>query len=158
MSDITVRRYHPSEKLAEEFYLIARESFLHGSPWSIKQYEETITRPDLFFLLAERDGQIVGYIGGEMIIDDAEIYTLVVKKAFQKNQIARKLLEQFKLECEENGMEKIFLEVRVSNRIARKFYENNFFELVGIRKNYYSNPIEDAMIMCLTFRKKEENA
>jgi len=152
-----VRRYDFNEENYERFYTIADQSFRYGSPWTYEQYKETLGRKDLLFLVAEVDEQLVGYIGGKLLFDEAEIYTIVVSKKFQKKKIACALLERFKDECRLKGVDVIFLEVRKSNKKARSFYRKNAFEIISSRADYYTEPAEDALIMKCRIGKKEEN-
>ncbi|SFC55454.1 ribosomal-protein-alanine N-acetyltransferase [Alkalibacterium subtropicum] len=153
----SVRRYHFKEENYEPFYTIADQSFRYGSPWTYEQYKDTLDRDDLVFFVAEVEGQLVGYIGGKLLLDEAEIYTIVVSKRFQKKKIARALVERFKEECLVKGIEAIFLEVRKSNKKAQSFYRKNAFVVISSRTNYYTEPAEDALIMKCRMRKKEEN-
>lgn len=152
-----IRRYDFNEENYERFYDIANQSFRYGAPWTYKQYKETLGREDLVFFVAEVDGQLVGYIGGKLLLDEAEIYTIVVSKRFQKKKIARALLKRFKEECRIKGVEAIFLEVRKSNKKARSFYRKNQFDVISSRTDYYTEPGEDALVMKCRMRKKEEN-
>lgn len=157
MKEITIRPYDPVKNQIKSFYLIAEEAFAFGSPWTPVQFQETIKRADLSFFVAEYDNELIGYIGGQVLIDCGEIYTIVVKKEFQKKQVAQMLLKAFKDECQKQGAETILLEVRVSNEEAQAFYKKNEFEEIGIRKNYYRIPREDALLMSCSLRKKEKD-
>lgn len=157
IKEIIIRPYDPLEKQEKTFQLIAEEAFAFGSPWTSEQFQETLARKDLFFFVAEAEDDIIGYIGGQVLIGGAEIYTIVVNKGFQKRRIASRLLQAFKEECLNHGAETILLEVRVSNEEAKSFYKKNEFEEIGIRKNYYRIPREDALLMRCSLRKKEKD-
>lgn len=154
---LSVRRYNFYEDKSDRFYTIADQSFHYGSPWTVEQYKETLAREDLVFFIAEIEDHLVGYIGGKILLDEAEIYTIVVSREFQNQHVAHYLLDRFKDECRMQQADTIFLEVRKSNQVARSFYDKNYFDVVSIRKKYYTNPIEDAVIMKCRIRKKEEN-
>lgn len=140
---------------SHQFYSIAEQVFNYGSPWTEDQYEETLARDMLVFFVAEIDNRLIGYIGGQLLFSEGEIYILAVSEDFQKQRVAYHLLERFKEECEEQGIRTIFLEVRKSNQVAQRFYEKNLFKEISVRKNYYNKPVEDALIMRYIMRKKE---
>lgn len=152
-----IRPYVTTENQAKQFYTIAEKSFQYGSPWTFQQYEDLLVDPDMLFYVAEQDHEIVGYIGGKVVLDEAEIYTIAVRRENQKHSIARQLLEAFKEACRINQAAVLFLEVRQSNTPARRFYEKNGFDIIGIRGGYYTFPKEDAIMMKCELRKKEEN-
>ena len=157
INEWSVRPYYPSERQEKTFYSIAKEAFAYGSPWSPVQFQETLAREDLFFFVAERHKEIMGYIGGQVLPDGGEIYTIVVGKKYQKQRMAEQLLHAFKEECIKQGSASIFLEVRLSNKEAQAFYLKHGFEQIGIRKNYYRFPKEDALLMRCSLRKKEKD-
>ncbi|MDZ7834744.1 MAG: ribosomal protein S18-alanine N-acetyltransferase [Alkalibacterium sp.] len=154
---LSVRRYNFNEDQYDRFYDIADHSFSYGSPWTVDQYRETLKREDLVFFVAEIDTHLIGYIGGQLLLDEAEIYTVVVSREFQKQRVAQCLFDRFREECVLRGIESIFLEVRKSNEAAQSFYSKNAFEVITVRKNYYTYPAEDAIIMQSRIRKREEN-
>ncbi|MER2063329.1 MAG: ribosomal protein S18-alanine N-acetyltransferase [Alkalibacterium sp.] len=150
---LSVRRYNFFEDKSDRFYSIADQSFHHGSPWTVDQYKETLAREDMVFFVAEIADHLVGYIGGKLLLDEAEIYTIVVSREFQNQHVAHYLLDRFKEECRLQQVTTLFLEVRESNHAARSFYEKNDFDVISVRKNYYSEPEEDAIIMKCRIRK-----
>lgn len=154
---VSIRRYNFNEDKQHRFYDVANQSFNFGSPWTIKQFEETLAREDLVFYVAEIDDHLIGYIGGKLILDEAEIYMIVVSKEFQNQHIAHHLLDRFEEECRMREIGTIYLEVRESNKEAQAFYKNNKFEIISVREKYYTDPIENAIIMKSTKGKKEKN-
>lgn len=154
-SRVSIRRYNFNEDISNRFYDIASQSFSYGSPWTVNQFQETLAREDLCFFVAEIDAHVIGYIGGKLLLDEAEVYTIVVSKEYQKQRVAYYLLERFKEECVSQNVENIFLEVRESNKTAQSFYRNNQFEIISIRKKYYTDPTEDGIVMKSKSREKE---
>lgn len=154
---VSIRRYNFNEEKHDRFYDIARQSFNFGSPWTVEQYQETLAREDLVFFVAEIETHLIGYIGGKLFLDDAEVFTIVVSKEFQQQQVAHFLLNRFEEECRSMKIDTIFLEVRESNEIARSFYLKNQFEVTEVRENYYTHPSENAIIMKSKSREKEEH-
>lgn len=158
MSDkISIRPYQYEDNLSEAFHELAEAAFTHGSPWSKDQYEQTLARPDLVFFIAEYDNKLIGYIGGKLLVDEAEIYSIAVADSFQNQKVASRLIRKFKEYSVTKGRVTIFLEVRESNTKARFFYKANGFSEIAKRKKYYTHPVEDAIIMKCSLGKKEED-
>ncbi|MCC5896121.1 MAG: ribosomal protein S18-alanine N-acetyltransferase [Alkalibacterium sp.] len=155
--NISIRRYRQADHQSEDFYSLAETAFTYGSPWSKEQYEQTISRSDLVFFIAEYDHELIGYIGGKLLVDEVEIYSIAVAAPFQNKKVASKLITAFKTYCTMNEMSTIFLEVRESNETARYFYQSHAFSEIARRKRYYTYPIEDAIIMKCSLGKKEED-
>jgi ribosomal-protein-alanine acetyltransferase len=131
----------------DEVMKIQQESNL--SYWSFEDYKEEISRQDSFSVVAKINQQSVGFLVGRLIqIENfAELYNIGVNVNFRRKKIGNKLLESFVKLCVKNNLDKIFLEVRESNETAIKFYLKNKFAVIGTRKNFYTNPTEDAILM-----------
>lgn len=156
-SKVRVRLYQTDEELGYAFYKLAEKAFVHGSPWTKEQYEQTAARSDLTFFIAEIEDRPVGYIGGKIILDEAEVYSIAVEPASQNRKVASKLIEAYKTHCRANGVQILFLEVRESNLTARNFYVAHQFKEISRRKGYYTEPEEDAVIMLCDIRKKDKD-
>ena len=134
-------------------------------PWSAKSFEDSITREDTIFLVCEVDAEetcdiegmsdteaskcscIAGYIGMYLSFDEASVTNVAVSPEFRKKGCGAALVTAAKEAAKGAGTEMIFLEVRVSNEPAISLYRRNGFEDLGIRKNFYEHPVEDAIIM-----------
>ena len=127
--------------------VIERISF--SAPWSETSFFNEIFKTRSLSKVAERDDTIVGYICTEIVLDEAHILTLAVHPGFRQSGIASLLVKQAAEELKARGCRFLFLEVRASNRAAQRLYEAFNFKLVGIRKQYYLSPPEDAIIMKL---------
>ncbi|GEN49648.1 ribosomal protein S18-alanine N-acetyltransferase [Alkalibacterium pelagium] len=154
---VRVRLYQTDEELGHDFYRLAEEAFAYGSPWTEEQYEQTVARSDLTFFIAEIEDRPVGYVGGKIILDEAEVYSIAVEPASQNQKVASQLIEAYKTHCRANGVKILFLEVRESNLTARTFYAAHQFKEISMRKGYYNEPEEDAIIMLCEIRKKEKD-
>lgn len=128
---------------------IERECF--SMPWSEKSFQDSIQREDTIFLVCEEDAQmqpvIAGYLGMYLSFGEGEITNVAVSPAYRKRGCAQQLLEEVKKEALAQDAESILLEVRKSNAPAISLYEKMGFEEIGIRKNFYEHPVEDAIIM-----------
>ena len=97
--------------------------------------------------VAVREGEICGYMLGRKILPEGEIYRVAVKADMRERGIGYRLLSGA-LESELLlGVETVFLEVREGNLAARRLYLAAGFEEISVRKNYYKNPTENAVIM-----------
>ena len=133
------------ERLAE----IETECF--SMPWSFESLAEELDNPLAVFLVAEYDGEISGYIGMTQVIDEGYIANLAVTEAMRRRGVATALLEHLVEHAKENELSFITLEVRESNAAARRLYESFNFEPAGVRKDFYVDPAEDAVIMTRNF-------
>ena len=92
-------------------------------------------------------GKVVAYIIGRVIAPEGEIYRIATKEEYRGRGIAYRLLD-YAVKCERGrGLETLFLEVRSKNVPARNLYHSYGFREMGVRKNYYSNPADDAIVM-----------
>ncbi|MDW7754465.1 MAG: ribosomal protein S18-alanine N-acetyltransferase [Brevefilum sp.] len=93
--------------------------------------------------------QVVASIVIWLILDEAHIGTLAVKPGYRGQKIGQKLLALTLLECQQRGARQAMLEVRQSNHAAQALYRKFGFEAVGLRKDYYKDTHEDAVLMTL---------
>lgn len=132
----------------EQVVEIENENF--SVPWTETGFFTYLMRSDALFLVAEKEEeeQVAGYIGIIMAADEGDITNVSVKKELQSQGIGTMLIQELASRTKEMGVEKIFLEVRESNAVALALYEKQGFERMGVRKNYYKDPVEDAITMC----------
>lgn len=123
------------------------ESICFTDGWSLRVYEETLRLPYAYYYAAERDGEIIGTIGLSILGGDGEITNVAVLPAYRKQGIASDLLQTVLDQGHTLGTTDYTLEVRAGNTAAIALYERYGFVTEGIRKNFYSNPTEDALIM-----------
>jgi [ribosomal protein S18]-alanine N-acetyltransferase len=126
------------------------------SCWSIADYLLEVNKAGSFFMVAKANDKVVGFIVARLIMtepkalsgNEIEIYNIAVQESFRGRSVAAGLLSNLFDICVRQNVEKIFLEVRRSNRGAQNFYLKHSFEIVGERRNFYNNPTEDAVLMC----------
>jgi ribosomal-protein-alanine N-acetyltransferase len=128
-------------------------SWQHLSHWSIDSYYRLLN-DDSFTssFVAEVDGEkgrpsIVGFVIFHIAADVSEIYNIAVESAHARSGIGNELMRAAVNESGKRSARKVLLEVRKSNNPAINFYLKFNFKITGDRKNYYSNPIEDAYVM-----------
>lgn len=135
---------------------IARaEAVCFSEPWSEKAVEEFLSQPYNHVLVALSGGVFAGFITYTRIADEIQIANVAVLPEFRRKGLADGLLCRLAQSAKQNGVSKTTLEVRVSNLPARNLYEKNGFEAVGLRRNFYKAPTEDAV---LYDRRSENNA
>lgn len=125
----------------------AIEAQCFSQPWSEKSFQDSIEREDTIFLVCQEDEIITGYIGMYVSFDEASITNVAVPPAYRKKGYGEQLVCAAKKAAKEARVDSIFLEVRVSNEAAVSLYKKMNFENLGIRKNFYQHPVEDAIIM-----------
>ena len=133
------------EKNLEQVCEIENHTF--SAPWSFLSYQQAISNRNNIFLVAEENGEILGYCGCLGVIGEGQITNVAVKKEYRGQNIGFQLMERLLKDGEKKGIQAFTLEVRVSNYNALKLYDRLGFSREGIRKNYYTAPREDAVIM-----------
>lgn len=130
------------------------EKVCFSSPWTREGIAQELSNPSSHFLTAVTDTVIAGYIGVQEICGEAYITNVAVLPSYRRNGIAKALLNGVISGAKSRNCEFITLEVRGSNAPAISLYESLGFEIVGKRKNFYSNPTEDAILYTLFFGKE----
>ena len=129
---------------------IEKETF--SQPWSAHAFEESVRDDNAVLLVAEDVGEkgvpeIVGYIGMYVSAPEGEITNVAVREECRGNGCGNLLLQAMEQWAQKHRIERIVLEVRSGNAGAIHVYEKNGFVKLGIRKNFYQFPQEDADIM-----------
>lgn len=125
------------------------EAEANGSPWVRASFEQEIGHPPSEFIVAKADGAVVGYAGAWIVADECHITTVAVCAERRRQGIGRKLMVELLKRCRDRGAVCATLEVRAGNPAAIAMYENLGFVSAGLRKAYYPNNREDAVIMWL---------
>lgn len=125
------------------------ESQVYPRPWTLTLFlSELNMRSGRAYVAARVDGVVVGYAGMMMQLDEAHVTTIAVDPVWQRHKIGSRLLSWLAHSARAMGAKNLTLEVRVSNYPAQAMYRNFGLENIGIRKNYYTDVREDAIIMC----------
>lgn len=124
-----------------------------SSPWSETSLLESLENEGSIFLCAKSNEKIVGYIGASVVLDEAYVSDIAVAKSERRKGIGKKLLEECEKLCRKKGASFLSLEVRKSNEAARALYEKRGFCVLGERKNFYSDPRENALVMTKYFKE-----
>jgi len=129
------------------------EKVCFADPWSEKSIASELDNQWALWLVAQEDDTVVGYIGSQTAVDETDVMNVAVHPDHRRKGIAEALIEMLIKHLKERGSHALMLEVRASNAPAIALYEKIGFQQVGLRKNYYRNPREDALIL----RKEWQN-
>ena len=129
----------------------ALEKICFADPWSEMSIASELQSLWSYWLVATEDDRVIGYVGSQSSIDEADIMNVAVDPGFRRRGIAEGLINRLVADLKEQGIHALLLEVRVSNAPAIALYKKLGFSQVGRRKNYYHTPKEDALILRKTF-------
>lgn len=121
----------------------ALEGRIFSDPWS---ESAVLSHIDTSFV-AELDGRAVAYLISSLIAPEGELYRIAVDEKYRRRGLGRELLGFAAAALAERGLRSFFLEVRERNLPARALYASLGFTECGVRKNYYKNPTDNAILM-----------
>ena len=119
--------------------------------WSEKSVASELDNPLSFWLVADDNGRVAGYVGSQTVMDETDMMNVAVHPDYRKQGIATALIVGLVGELRKKGSHCLTLEVRASNENAISLYRKLDFQQIGLRKNYYHNPKEDALILRMEF-------
>lgn len=125
---------------------IEEESF--ATPWTHDIFEHEMTgNAYAHYVVAVQEGEVIGHCGMWIVLDECHITNVAVRKRWRGNGIGEGLMRQAIALCKEMNVRLMTLEVRVTNHTAQNLYRKLGFQDGGIRKNYYADDHEDALVM-----------
>lgn len=127
------------------------ERICFAEPWSEVALNEETENPTAYFVVAVEGDEVLGYAGMHRVLGESYIDNIAVFPQYRGKGIGRELTSALIERAGEDDGEFITLEVRVSNAAAIGLYESLGFERSGVRRRFYRNPTEDALIMTLGF-------
>ena len=125
----------------------AVEAATFPTPWSRDAFQSEMKNVAARYLVAEKDGKVIGYAGAWIILDESHITNIAVLEAERGQGIGRKLTHGLMQYLSNLGAAYATLEVRKSNEVAQNLYKSLGFIKLGVRKRYYEDNGEDALIM-----------
>ena len=123
------------------------EKICFSDPWSEMSVASELKNPLSCWLVAEEGSVVAGYVGSQTVIDETDMMNVAVHPDYRRKGIAEKLVIELVEALKLRGSHCLTLEVRASNEPAKALYEKLGFVQVGLRRNYYRNPKEDALIL-----------
>ncbi|HBY21660.1 MAG: ribosomal-protein-alanine N-acetyltransferase [Clostridiales bacterium GWE2_32_10] len=121
------------------------------NPWTKEMFENELMHDNVYYFIAEHNNNLIGYVGFWHIVDEAHVTNICVDSSAQRNGVGMLMMGHLIDFCKSKNIIGVTLEVRKLNEKAINFYHKLGFKNEGIRKNYYSNPQEDAIIMWMKF-------
>lgn len=143
-----IRKY----KTGDEKFIAALETECFSTPWSEQAITDSAKNGTLFFVY-ENEGEIIGYAGLDIVLDEGYVTNIAVCKKARRQGIGKALTQKLCLEAQDKNLCFISLEVRSRNKVAIALYEGEGFIAEGCRKNFYTNPTDDAIIMTKRFKE-----
>jgi len=134
----------------ESVYEIEKLSF--SIPWSKESFLEEVENSYAIYFVYEEDSKVWGFAGMHHIVDEGHITNIAVHPQKRRQGIGKALLCALISYARENGIIGLTLEVRSKNIPAISLYKSFGFKEAGLRRNYYTNPPDDAIIMWLYFK------
>jgi ribosomal-protein-alanine N-acetyltransferase len=141
--DVILRAMRQSD--IPEVVYIENRSF--RVPWSKRTFKSLLRQPHAALFVAETGESVVGYAAIWFVADEAELGDLAVHPDHRGRGIGSRLLTTSLEEARRRSIRAVFLEVRAGNEHAKRLYERSGFEVVNVRRGYYAQPVEDALVM-----------
>ncbi len=126
------------------------ENDLISPPWTREGFFTFLLKDKNMFFVVEEKGQILGYCSMQTVLDEGDILNVAVTRDRQKEGIGYFLVDSMLMLAAARGIHIVHLEVRESNGSARRLYQRLGFKEDGFRKNYYTEPVENAVLMTKT--------
>ncbi len=125
-----------------------------ATPWSREMYEAELQNTDVSFIVVLRtpECRVAGYCSYWVVVDEVHINNVAVRPEFRSRGFGRRLVEFVLSDALNRGATRALLEVRRGNTAARHLYESLEFTTIGVRRAYYSEPVEDALVLGRTLQ------
>ena len=137
---IEIKRIQQQPDVAQAIYTVMTDVY-PVSPWTLEQIQADLSQDQTWYALGYDGAEVIGFLAIQENLFEAEVLQIAVKKAYQGQGIASALFATLPTDRE------IFLEVRKSNQRAQAFYKKEKMAIIAERKDYYHDPVEDAIIM-----------
>jgi [ribosomal protein S18]-alanine N-acetyltransferase len=134
----------------DQIMVVEHESFT--LPWSREAFYNELTKNQFaVYVVIELEGRVVGYCGAWIVMDEAHITNVALLPEVRGKKLGEALMREMIEVAKERGVRTMTLEVRVSNAIAQSLYRKLGFQDGAIRKGYYTDNYEDALVMWVNF-------
>jgi len=123
------------------------EEDLFSVPWTREGFLTYLMKKDTMFFVVEEKEKILGFCSMMIVLDEGDILNVAVRRDRQKEGIGQFLVDSILRMADLQGIRLVHLEVREGNQTARRLYERLGFKEDGLRRNYYEDPVENAVLM-----------
>ena len=123
------------------------EKLCFSDPWSENSVSSELNNPLSLWLVAVDGERVAGYVGSQSVMGESDMMNIAVHPDYRRRGLAEMLVAELVTALKNAGNTCLTLEVRASNAPAIALYEKTGFSQIGLRKNYYRNPREDALIL-----------
>lgn len=146
MSEWTIEPLTSNDEIES---VLAVEHVCFTNPWTREMYQAELQKEGVayFFLARDRERQVIGFCSFWRVLDELHINNLAVLPDRRQHGLGSALLARVLAEAPALGATRAYLEVRQSNQVARRLYERFGFTVTGTRRGYYSQPVEDAIVL-----------
>ena len=143
MTEVTMRRMNEID--VDGVLAVEEQSFT--TPWSRAGFVAEMKNELSYYLVMIKNGKIIGYAGMWVIVDEAHVTNVAILPEYRGQKLGEKLMAELIKHAKNRGAISMTLEVRTTNATAQGLYEKFGFSSRGIRRNYYTDTQEDALIM-----------
>lgn len=140
-----------SKKDQDEIYLLEQEVFM-ANAWTMNNILSSLQNENDHYLGIYIGKELAGSLCCRLLYPEAELLTVGVKTAFRGQGLGKKLLEEMHRLLREKQIREVFLEVRENNPTAIGLYQEQGYKVIGKRRNYYRNPVDNALVMRKKFQ------
>lgn len=127
--------------------VVSIENASYSVPWSEATFRGLLRRRDAEMIVAAKGDDVAGFSAFWFVVDQGELGNVAVSPSWRGRGVGARLVAEMLRRAARRGVREVFLEVRPTNTTARRLYERFGFHEVGRRKNYYQEPVEDALVM-----------
>jgi ribosomal-protein-alanine N-acetyltransferase len=136
------------EMIAADLPVVVQiERASYSVPWSEATFRGLLRRRDADLVVAVANDTVIAYACFWCVVDQGELGNVAVSKVWRGRGLGARLLTEIIARAARRGVREVFLEVRPSNTVARRLYDRFGFVPVGRRRNYYQEPVEDALVL-----------
>jgi [ribosomal protein S18]-alanine N-acetyltransferase len=139
-------------------YVCEIEEEAFSTPWTSGAFHNELTHNQFaHYMILDIGGEVAGYGGMWLIMDEAHVTNIAIRDMYRGRKLGKRLLQELMRTASFLGAKRMTLEVRASNHIAQSLYEKLGFTSAGIRKGYYTDNREDAIIMWTDLPRSERD-
>lgn len=144
--------------IASQLVQLVQENYEHPGSWQENSFLQDLSYETSAYYGVYHLGHLIGFVALQIVLDEATITNIVIQQEFQGKGLAQRVWQMACYDLLQKGVNHIFLEVREFNVRAQQLYEILGFERYGRRRDYYQNPLEDALLYRMQLKNDEEGS